>query len=419
MGNTFSSSVASGAIDTAATILGGPAKIAIVDEASLRQLQKTSPADGLPKYAAIRPRRTDGDASQGWEVVFYPTPNSTETLYYRYTIAPPPISDDRKWPYGGKQHAETILQSCLAIAEERETKQRGPATAKFMERLAASMQLDLMSAMSAEDGMWPVDGLPTDLTIDHNYLKRLVGRHMGVTSHPATWTTKQAEEVNEAIRGGLRRFYTPPVLPGEKYAHVWSFLRPKTTLQTVEDVYEYDLPEDLAFIDGPMTYDPGSSVLYPPVRRVAEYQVRAKHQQYQYSARPEIYATRVKTDVDGGGTRWEIVFWPTPDTEYSLHYRYQTNPGLLSSGIAKPVGGMPHAQTVIESCLLAADELMGTKTDARYARYMELLRASVSHDRVGSCPDNLGRSRDLSDGAEDWDYRDCFAGVVTVNGVAY
>lgn len=418
MGNNFSSSAASGSLGVATDIAGGPAKIAVVDEASLRQLQQTSPMSGLPRYAAVRPLRSEGDGSQRWEVVFYPTPNDTRTLYYRYPVAPPPISETRKWPYGGKQHAETILQSCLAVAEERETKQQGPGTARYMERLAASVQFDKMAAQSEDGGMWPLEGLPSDLTIDLNYLKRLVGRHMGVTAHPATWTTKQAEEVSEAIRGGLRRFYTPPILPGERYAHEWSFLRPKATLQVMDGVYEYDLPEDYAFIDGPLTYDPGSSVMYPPVRVVSEHQVRSQHQQYQYSARPEIAGIRVKPDVDGCGTRWQIVMWPTPDGAYSLHYRYRTNPGLLSSGIAKPVGGMPHAQTIIESCLLSADEMLGVKSD-RYLKYLELARASVSHDRTANSPDSLGCSHDRSDGADGDDWRENQASVVTINGVAY
>lgn len=419
MGNTFSSSTASGSLGVSTEVTGGPAKISVVDEASLRQLQKTAPASGLPKYAAIRPKKQAGDGVQRWEVVFYPTPDDTDTLYYRYTVAPNPVSETRKWPYGGRQHAETILQSCLAVAEERETKQEGPASGRFMQRLLASVQFDQMSRETEDDGMWPVDGLPTDLTVNLDYLKRMVGRHMGVTAHPATWTSKQAEEVNEAIRGGLRRFYTPAVLPGEKYAHEWSFLRPKTSLQTEADVWEYSLPEDYAFMDGPMTYDPGEATLYAPVRLVSEQQVRSKHQLYEYTARPEIAAVRVKHDAGQSGTRWEIIFWPTPDAEYSLHYRYRTNPGLLSCGVSIPAGGMPHAQTIIESCLLSADEMMGVKGGERYAKYIEMLRTSVSHDRNANAPDTLGRIKDGSDGYEAWDYRDSFASPVTFNGVEY
>lgn len=417
MANNFESSVATGSLGTSTEVTGGPARISIVDEASLRQLEQTAPLSGLPKYAAVRPKRSEGDGVQRWEVLFYPTPNDNRTLHYRYSVAPPPISADRKWPYGGKQHAETILQSCLAVAEERETKAQGPATARFMERLAASIQLDLQTGRNTESGMWPLEQDPTDLSIDLNYLKRLVGRHMGATSHPASWTHKQAEEVNEAIRSGLRRFYTPPVLPGERYAHEWSFLRPLGHLQLVDGVYEYDLPEDYAFLDGPMTYDPGTSIIYPPVRMVSEHQIRSRRQEMQYSARPEMAAIRVKTDQQTG-TRWEIVVWPTPDADYTLGYRYRTNPTLLSSGIAKPVGGMPHAQTVVESCLLSADELMGNKSD-RYARYIELLRTSVSHDRIANAPETLGYNRDRSDGVQDGDYRDCQAQVVTYNGVSY
>jgi len=351
--------------------------------------------------------------------VFYPTPNDDRTLYFRYSVVPPAISEDNRWPYGGKQYAETILQSCLAVAEERETKAKGAATDKFLERLAASVQLDLMTAQSTEDGMWPLTNAPTDLTIDLNYLKRIVGRHMGITAHPGAWTHKQAEEVNEAVRGGLRRFYTPPVLPGERWAHEWSFLRPLESLTTMDGVYEYDLPEDLAWIDGPLTYDPGTSYIYPPLKIRPEWEVRGRHQQLQTTGRPEMAAIRPKPDIDGDGTRYQIVLWPKPDGEYTLNYRYRTNPTLLSSGIAKPVGGMPHAQTIIESCLLSAEELMGGKTGDRYARYLELLKTSVSHDRVAASPGSLGMGRDGSDGYGNWNYRDMFANVVTYNDVEY
>ena len=122
MANNFESSVASGSLSTRKDVHGGPARISIVDEASLRQLEQTAPKSDLPNYAAVRPMRTEGTGSQRWEVLFYPTPNDDRTLHYRYAVAPPPISAEHQWPYGGKQHAETILQSCLAVAEEREAK---------------------------------------------------------------------------------------------------------------------------------------------------------------------------------------------------------------------------------------------------------------------------------------------------------
>jgi hypothetical protein len=138
----------------------------------------------------------------------------------------------------------------------------------------------------------------------------------------------------------------------------------------------------------------------------------------QYSARPEMYAIRVKRDV-GEGTRWEIVFWPTPDASYSLQYRYRTNPTLLSTGLAKPVGGMPHAQTVIQSCLLSADELMGKRDDGKWDKYLILLQASVSHDRTSNAPQTLGYNRDGSDGFGGGDFRDCHVQVCRYNGQEY
>ncbi len=42
----------------------------------------------------------------------------------------------------------------------------------------------------------------------------------------------QATDLIDCYRSGLRTFYNPPVLPGERFAHRWSFLFPETTVTT-------------------------------------------------------------------------------------------------------------------------------------------------------------------------------------------
>lgn len=43
----------------------------------------------------------------------------------------------------------------------------------------------------------------------------------------------QTTDVIDCYRSGLRNFYNPPVLPGERWAHRWSYLFPETTVSTV------------------------------------------------------------------------------------------------------------------------------------------------------------------------------------------
>ena len=61
---------------------------------------------------------------------------------------------------------------------------------------------------------------------------------------------------------------------------------------------------------------------------------------------------------------------------------------------------------------------MGSKSN-RWDKYMELLRTSVSHDRVANAPETLGRNRDASDGFDEGDYRDRQATLVTYNNETF
>src|SRR3990167_8272096 len=54
----------------------------------------------------------------------------------------------------------------------------------------------------------------------------------------------EQDDVDRIVDMGLRRFYFPPVIPGEKKAHEWSFLYVTTTLATAANDYTYDLPDD-------------------------------------------------------------------------------------------------------------------------------------------------------------------------------
>jgi hypothetical protein len=412
MANTFSTSTAASS-SLPASVTESSRIIGMVSEAHLRQLATSNPQTGTPQYAATRPVASDGSGRQQWEVVFYPTPNEERTLEYRYSLIPETLSTAKPYPLGGRQYAELLLQSCLAVLEQREKKAEGVATARYIERLAAAIQLDVQVVQSGE--LWPVGSDPVDLSIDRDYLERLVGRHMGFGPSPDLWTHKARGEVNEAVRSGLRRFYTPPVLPGERWAHMWSFLRPLASVNVVAGVSEYDLPDDFAMLDGPLTYGIDAYTLCGfDVPLMSEYHVR-RILSLEYEGRPEAAAIRVKQSSDGQ-TRWQLVVAPVPNAAYELQYRYQTNPGLLASGSSVPPGGQPHAQTIIESCLWAADVLMGAKSSLHALAYMDCLRSSVSHDRVMNAPDTLGRNIDRSDGVFGDNYRGDLH-IVTYNGV--
>jgi hypothetical protein len=74
--------------------------------------------------------------------VFYPTPDTAETVYFRYVAAPVPLSETCPYPLGGALHGETILAFILAEAELRANDERGIHFQNALERLAASIALD-------------------------------------------------------------------------------------------------------------------------------------------------------------------------------------------------------------------------------------------------------------------------------------
>lgn len=399
----------------------GVSSIGLIGEEQVRQLQAASNTSSTPKYAAIQ--RLPG-APAKYQVLFYPTPSDALSLTHNYSIAPPDLTEVSPYPYGGPQHADTILEAILAAAEQKLQDAAGIHEQRFQECLARSIAADQNLKAQSDESPWPIEsasgvGLATGLGVTKSYLKRMIGRLLEFGPNPALWTHRQSEEVNTVLDTGLRKFYSPMVLPGERYGYEWSFLKPVYTLPLVADVNTYDLPEDFAFTDGPLTHAPTAAALYPSIPIVGENQIRYRQQQSTASGRPCYAATRAKNPTPSGVTRWEMLFWPTPDSSYDVTFRYQTNASTMPDDACLPHGGPPHAQTVIEACLSAAEQHRGTKDGTHSQLFLENLIRSVSHDRKANSPSSLGPNRDGSDLVYDRNYHLLNENINSYNGILY
>lgn len=118
----------------------------MVDESEVRKLQASSNESGTPLYVAIRPKAVALTATQAWEAIFYPKPNDSFTVSYRYRASTVQADGTNLYPLGTDVHADTILASCLSVAELRKAKQRGACHEDYMERLAASIRIDQHSS---------------------------------------------------------------------------------------------------------------------------------------------------------------------------------------------------------------------------------------------------------------------------------
>jgi hypothetical protein len=118
--------------------------IRIVGEGMIRSLRAGTTSRTYPQVAAIRPmKHSTTTTGQRFEIMFFPIPSVTSTLSYKMLVLPELlVASTITHPYGGAAHSDTILASCLAVAESQEDEKRGVKWTEFMERLAASIQID-------------------------------------------------------------------------------------------------------------------------------------------------------------------------------------------------------------------------------------------------------------------------------------
>lgn len=141
-----------GSFDSVLTLdtpeLGGV--IPITGESIIRQRRQQSTAVGRPTLGAIVFRSNPSSTTQGQrqQLMLYPTPETNYTISYRYRVIPDALTALNKYPYGGAQHAEALIASCLAAAERRVNDAAGVKYDDWMTRLRAAVSLDRQSGPS-------------------------------------------------------------------------------------------------------------------------------------------------------------------------------------------------------------------------------------------------------------------------------
>ncbi len=99
-----------------------------------------------PTHYATQPQDHKGVDQQRWEMHLWPDPSTSLTLTAPIAINPLPLSEKLPHHYGDAFHGDTILESCLSIAEQYLDDNAGVHTAKWKERLIASVDHDSRNA---------------------------------------------------------------------------------------------------------------------------------------------------------------------------------------------------------------------------------------------------------------------------------
>jgi hypothetical protein len=219
-----------------------------------------------------------------------------------------------------------------------------------------------------------------------------LGAYLGIGRNQYEWTREQREAVYRSIHSGERQFYLP-------VGHSWSFLRPIASLTVDSGDSSITLPDDFGGFVTPGLSFTASDNQYFRVRLTSVENLLSMQQLSNVltGPQPEWAAVSMTTFAGTTGQRYELLLFPTPTADGTLKAPYYSIPNATSDSLPYPLGGQPHAETLLESCLAAAELEKTGQAGPHRALFQERLMASIQHDkRMG--PKNLGYNADRSSG---------------------
>lgn len=249
----------------------------------------------------------------------------------------------------------------------------------------------------------PTTAFEPSLYMRHADLMNEVSDQQGYGTNYLNLSAGDLAKVQRFVNAGLRTFYM---------SYDWSFLKPVTTIDTVADDKDYDMPLDFASLEGDITFDAGEG-RYQPLPLVSEWKIREQWQYDDATGRPRMAAVRPKSHTGAVSQRQELLLYPIPDDAYTLHYRYRVLPNSLTDENSYPYGTEMHSETIKEACLAAAERDGDDESAVHAQAYDRLLRISMQIDQRNA-PEYLGFNLDKSDNTNLVRPRDKI--YVTVNG---
>lgn len=233
------------------------------------------------------------------------------------------------------------------------------------------------------------------LDITRRDIRVVIGRYLGYGRNPDVWTEDQITWVDDIIDSGLRQFYYPSPLPGESCSHTWSFMNQLFEVGVVPGSWEYELPREFGgHVVGSLIYSgPGMFGQTIPVMDADEVW-RRRSQISQSTGIPTIAAFTCRISLQHEPQRWMLLLWPSPSSAGKIQGRFVVNPLAVDDDTAYPLGGAPHAETLVQSCLAAAESRVHNVAGLNRELFMERLRTSVALDRSLTGAKYLGDYRD-------------------------
>jgi hypothetical protein len=144
----------------------------------------------------------------------------------------------------------------------------------------------------------------------------------------------------------------------------------------------YTLPDDLGRIVGKLHYP--LNEYRASIELIASQQLLEMRASIDLTGAPSYAATRFKASDRTTGQRQEVLFYPTPDTVWVLHYQYEAYSGALSNTYPYPLGGMKLSELYIESCLAVAERRIHDAPGTHTEQFNALLLDAIARDMKNS-----------------------------------
>ncbi len=210
-----------------------------------------------------------------------------------------------------------------------------------------------------------------------------VGHYLGynVETDPlgtlAFWDADQLADVERAVNGGYRQFLYPPVHGEAKAPYEWSFLTPSAALAFVTGTHKVDLPLDFSGVLFGVTMDLENRRL----EVISEDRFNALTGGVGGVA-GEIKSVAGLRPVQAGLSEvaWQLGVYPTPAADRIVRFRYMREPLMLDATNTIPWGGDRHSETIMQSCLAAAELFQDDEHGVHWERFQQRLSFSIALD---------------------------------------
>jgi len=191
------------------------------------------------------------------------------------------------------------------------------------------------------------------------------------------------------------RKFLYPINPATGKHHLWSFLHYPTVLTTIAGQYIYEFPDDFSSLIVSFTSTDTQTYINPIPKSV--WQILNMHTiaTTVTTSYPQFYAIRAGRYIKEIGQKYEVVFWPEPDSNYIYEYTYEIEPPALSATTDYFVGGARASEAILQLALAEAELQEEEKGGVQYQEAQRIVMAMISADNRNT-PKSVGYNGDPS-----------------------